>query len=227
MNEKYGFEEECYTVLGRGFGRKTYGLIQNAFAQLPLACVIADRVLVVHGGIGEGKFTLNDIRAVRRPLSDRQLASDPMVWNMLWSDPIEDDQASEQQGVFGVHVSPRASTGLYKFGWNVTKTFCAANGLGLIIRSHQSKEGSLGFSVMHEQMLVRVFSARDYEGHGNDGAVVLIKLQDERDPTGPLIVRPQVIQSMTKVINRAKREKANMFPAPKGSPQKKKPNRWR
>ena len=25
---------------------------------------------------------------------------------------------------------------------------------------------------MHESLLMRVFSARDYEGHGNDGAVV-------------------------------------------------------
>jgi hypothetical protein len=97
-----------------------------------------------------------------------------MVWNILWSDPIEDDQQADQRGVFGVHPSPRSSTGLFKFGWNVTKTFCAANGLGLIIRSHQSKEGSLGFSLMHDRMLIRVFSARDYEEHGNDGAVILV-----------------------------------------------------
>jgi diadenosine tetraphosphatase ApaH/serine/threonine PP2A family protein phosphatase len=203
MNERYGFEAECYQVLGRDIGPKTYELIHRAFDELPLACVINDKVLVVHGGLGDGKWTLNDVRAVERPLRERQLASDPMVWNILWSDPIEDDQQADQQGVFGVHPSPRSSTGLFKFGWNVTKTFCAANGLGLIIRSHQSKEGSLGFSLMHDRMLIRVFSARDYEEHGNDGAVILVSELHPSDKLpsprrGQLIARPQVVRSVTK-----------------------------
>ena len=28
---------------------------------------------------------------------------------------------------------------------------------------------------MHDEKLIRVFSARDYEGHGNDGAVLLVR----------------------------------------------------
>lgn len=198
MNERYGFESECYHVLGEDFGPKTYELIHRAFDELPLACLISEKVLVVHGGIGAGNWLLNDLRAVQRPLRERQLASDPMVWNVLWSDPIEDDHGNDQSTVFGVHASPRSSAGLYKFGWNVTKTFCAANGLGMIIRSHQSKEGSLGFSVMHDKMLVRVFSARDYEEHGNDGAVVLLNLEDPNKPRGGLVVRPQVMRSYAK-----------------------------
>lgn len=198
MNERYGFENECYNVLGADFGPKTYELIHRAFDELPIACLISERILVVHGGIGEGKWLLNDLRCVQRPLRERALAADPIVWNVLWSDPIEDDHAPDEKATFGVHASPRSSTGLYKFGWNVTKTFCAANGLGLIIRSHQSKEGSLGFSVMHDKMLVRVFSARDYEEHGNDGAVILISLKDPTRKHGPLVIRPQVVQSLTK-----------------------------
>jgi diadenosine tetraphosphatase ApaH/serine/threonine PP2A family protein phosphatase len=200
MNEKYGFQDECLTLLGSAFGKKTYELIHGAFCELPLACLIADKILVVHGGIGEGKFSLNDIRAVRRPVVD--VMADSMVWNILWSDPIEDDHSSDQEGIFGVHVSPRCSSGLYKFGWNVTKTFCATNGLGMVIRSHQAKRGGVGFSVMHDKMCVRVFSARDYEGHGNDGSVILVKLKDESQPRGQLLVRPQVIGSLAKHIKK-------------------------
>jgi hypothetical protein len=36
----------------------------------PTALVIADRVLVVHGGIGNGNWTLGDIRTVKRPIPD-------------------------------------------------------------------------------------------------------------------------------------------------------------
>jgi diadenosine tetraphosphatase ApaH/serine/threonine PP2A family protein phosphatase len=221
MNERYGFENECYSVLGADVGPKTYELIHRAFDELPLACLINDKVLVVHGGLGDGRFTLNDIRGVERPLKERQLSNDPMVWNMLWSDPIEDDKADDQEGIFGVHQSPRSSTGLFKFGWNVTKTFCAANGLGLIIRSHQSKAGSLGFSVMHDRMLVRVFSARDYEEHGNDGAVLLVTAQTDKNPlarTGALAVRPQVVRSVTKGagkkrVTRRKKRRGSIGPS--------------
>merc|ERR1711879_771384 len=37
-----------------------------------------------------------------------------------------------------------------------------------------SKQDSYGFDVMHDHQLIRVFSARDYEGHGNDGAILYL-----------------------------------------------------
>jgi len=206
MNARYGFQMECKRILGTGLGLKTFDLIQRAFDYLPLGCVIAERVLVVHGGLGNGRWSLHDVRDVERPLSDKKLWSDSMVWNILWSDPIEDDVA-DQKATFGVHESPRGrgAQEIFKFGWNVTKTFCAANGLGLIVRSHQSKAGSLGFSVMHDKMLVRVFSARDYEEHGNDGAVILITPDDLKPRR--LNVRVQVIGSLTKAKGRSSVER--------------------
>merc|ERR1719160_1519330 len=93
-------------------------------------------------------------------------------------------------------MSPRGAT-TARFGWDVTKGFCARNGLSLIVRSHQSKRSSPGFDVMHENLLVRVFSARDYEGHGNDGAVLFVRKSDQH---GLLKVRPQVLRSVTKTL---------------------------
>lgn len=222
MNGRYGFLFECKRILGTALGLKTFDLIQRAFDYLPLGCVIAERILVVHGGLGNGRWSLHDVRDVERPLSDKSLWSDPMVWNILWSDPIEDDVA-DQKGTFGVHESPRGrgTQEIFKFGWNVTKTFCAANGLGLIVRSHQSKAGSLGFSVMHDKMLVRVFSARDYEEHGNDGAVILIS-NDDHNPRH-LNVRVQVIGSLTKAKGRPssirkRRRDTVAFKPKKGAP---------
>ena len=42
--------------------------MQTAFDQLPLACVVGGHILCVHGGVGDGRWDLNDLRAVRRPL---------------------------------------------------------------------------------------------------------------------------------------------------------------
>merc|ERR1712187_248312 len=104
---------------------------------------IESRVLVVHGGIGDGTWTLDDLRATGRPLRGDALWTNQMIFDILWSDPIEDGKNTHPM-VFGVHHSPRGAQ-VSQFSWNITKTFCARNGLGLIIRSHQSKQGSPGF----------------------------------------------------------------------------------
>lgn len=197
MNSKYGFEKHCIERLGEDYGRQVYLAVNDAFDYLPLGCLIGGRVLALHGGIGQGNWSLQRLREVPRPLSHGALAdpANQWLWNILWSDPIEDDQRRQS---FGVHQSPRSKTA-FRFGWNVTSAFCAKNGLDLIIRSHQCKKAGFGFDVMHGDSLVRVFSARDYEGNGNDGAVLHLALQDASEGRHGLItVRPQVLHSLTK-----------------------------
>mmetsp|Transcript_137175 Transcript_137175/g.242507 ORF Transcript_137175/g.242507 Transcript_137175/m.242507 type:complete len:690 (+) Transcript_137175:111-2180(+) len=189
MNEKYGFQDDCRSRLGKEFGQKTYEHFHKAFDQLPVACLVAERILCVHGGIGDGRWTLKDLEQVKRPLTGDKLYQSSWIFNILWSDPTDEDDKPGRSGTFGVHASPRFSTKqnqVVNFGWNVTKTFCARNGIGLILRSHECKEGGLGYDVMHDRRLVRVFSARDYEGNGNSGAAIMIrdvtaveKVQDE------------------------------------------------
>ena len=48
-----------------------YGKIFEAFEMLPLAAVVAEQVLVLHGGIGDGSWGLEDLKhRVPRPLRD-------------------------------------------------------------------------------------------------------------------------------------------------------------
>lgn len=197
MNAKYGFEAACYAQLGPTLGRDVFKACSALFTYLPLGCLIAGKILAVHGGIGDGKWLINDLKKVQRPLGHNSLLEkkNRWLWNILWSDPIEDDLSDSSAAVFGVHVSPRSKSAV-KFGWNVTQAFCAKNGLDLVVRSHQSKKGSLGFDVMHNESLIRVFSARDYEHNRNDGAVLLIT-GDEHDV---LTVRSQVLASYAKTV---------------------------
>jgi hypothetical protein len=217
MNEKYGFRDDCRTRLGKEFGYKVYDHFHNAFDQLPVACVVAQKVLVVHGGLGDGRWTLNDVESIERPLKGDALYSSP-VFNMLWSDPM-DDEEENGASTFGVHASPRRRD-VVKFGWNVTKMFCARNGIGLIVRSHECKLGGMGFDVMHQSRLIRVFSARDYEGNGNSAAVLMITASavrrfesEETAGAAPLLtVRPQVIHSTTQGCLQAE---ADELPSPR------------
>jgi len=187
--------EECNNKIGKELGPKVFNVIQSAFDVLPLACLIGNRILVVHGGIGNGQWKVGDVRTLKRPIREDQL-NQGMINDILWSDPIEDDDEQMEQ-VFGVHDSPRGAK-ISLFSWSVTTMFCARNGLSLIVRSHQSKKNSPGVDVMHEHLLMRVFSARDYEGHGNDGAVLLIRALNDSSGLDVLTVRAQVLGSLTK-----------------------------
>ncbi len=51
-----------------GTRRLLFGRFAQAFSWLPLAATISDRILVVHGGIGKGDWTLDQLMAVNRPL---------------------------------------------------------------------------------------------------------------------------------------------------------------
>mmetsp|Transcript_164147 Transcript_164147/g.526354 ORF Transcript_164147/g.526354 Transcript_164147/m.526354 type:complete len:509 (-) Transcript_164147:304-1830(-) len=202
MNVKYGFKESVIQAMGPEEGPAIFEMIGDAFSYLPLATRINDKILIVHGGIGDGKWDVHDLREVKRPLHhpDLQKDSNQWIWNLLWSDPIEDDEGSSSSGVFGVHSSPRGKMA-YKFGWNITQGFCARNGLDLIVRSHQAKKQGLGFDVMHNESLMRVFSARDYENHHNDCAILSVTNSEEGDGNekdGVLTVRPQVLSSISR-----------------------------
>eukprot|EP00931_Biecheleriopsis_adriatica_P064626 TRINITY_DN39377_c0_g1_i1.p1 TRINITY_DN39377_c0_g1~~TRINITY_DN39377_c0_g1_i1.p1 ORF type:complete len:680 (+),score=110.47 TRINITY_DN39377_c0_g1_i1:226-2040(+) len=223
MNERYGFSEECERLLGAEIGKKIYDLIQKVFNLLPLACLVGDRALIMHGGIGDGTWRLGDLFTVPRPLTPEDLLKQKNRWlyNILWSDPIEDGESADPNTSFGVHPSPRGEKAM-KFSWNVTKTFCARNGIALIIRSHESKQDSRGFEVMHSNMLLRVFSARDYEDHDNDSAVLLLKeesvfVDDDGDETVDLLtVRPQVLRSTAKQRVESQRRAAASKPGKTG-----------
>jgi diadenosine tetraphosphatase ApaH/serine/threonine PP2A family protein phosphatase len=194
MNERYGFKGVCVSTLGAEHGQRFFEAAEKVFEQLPLATLVGQKILVLHGGIGDGNWMLKDLKEVQRPLSHSALQAESWLWNLLWSDPIEDDSDMASRKVFGAHPSPRSKSAV-KFGWDVTQRFCAQNGLDLVVRSHQAKKQGLGFDVMHREMLIRVFSARDYESNRNDGAILHVSGDD--DNSGMLSVRPQVLASLS------------------------------
>jgi diadenosine tetraphosphatase ApaH/serine/threonine PP2A family protein phosphatase len=191
-----GLEAECAQKMGH-YAPRVFDSIQNAFNWLPLGAILGDRILVVHGGIGHGNWDvgyLENLPAhVARPIDHDKIPTDKIVYNVLWSDPIPDD-GDDRPEITGVHDSPRDGHAhmIVTFGRDITEAFCARNSLDMIIRSHQALAKGYGYDVMHGGKCVRVFSARDYEGSGNDGCVLDVEQGD-----GHLLVRPQVLRSLT------------------------------
>ena len=67
--------------------------IYDAFSFLPISALVNRKILVVHGGIGGGGFSLDDLRhGVPRPLISVFDDSIPaFIRQVLWSDPTTSD----------------------------------------------------------------------------------------------------------------------------------------
>merc|ERR1711904_17961 len=142
-------------------GAQTFNLFSEVFCRLPLATLISERVLVLHGGLPRRDgVLLSHIKKINRRKEPSDM--DELMMDLLWSDPGRQHGRSK---------SPRGAGVL--FGPDVTDAFCELNGLACIVRSHEVKDA--GYEWNHERCLT-VFSAANYCGvHRNLGAVIDIE----------------------------------------------------
>ena len=92
--ESVGFGHICKGMFGEVLGTDLYDSIHEAFNYLPLSARVNKSILVLHGGIGDGSFTLEDLKTIPRPLFDFRL--DDRVTNILWSDPSDSDAVMDR-----------------------------------------------------------------------------------------------------------------------------------
>lgn len=133
MNRVYGFEGECKAK----YNERTFKVFSESFSALPLATLIGEKYLTLHGGLfSDDKTSLDDIRKLDRH-AQRQPGQKGLMMEMLWTDPqTEKGRGPSKRGV-----------GL-QFGPDVTKRFCENNGLEAVIRSHEVRME--GYEVEHD-----------------------------------------------------------------------------
>ncbi|CAJ1442137.1 unnamed protein product [Effrenium voratum] len=232
-----GFDRACTDALGMDEGKRIFEGFQSFFEWLPLAARIEQKVLVLHGGLGPGDWSLGDLTMVERPLVSKELhyALDGVVYNILWSDPLSHKPENRKDPLksFGVHDSPRDKHWqvMKNFGRDVTQKFCKAEGLELVIRSHQFTNTCKGYELMHDGHLLRVFSARNYMGGWpcldalsswesqlcsgprsvpNDGGMLLIGYGEDSHGVVSLVVRPRSVERLTGARGRRTDAHSNM-----------------
>lgn len=110
-------------------------LQQEIFSNLPIAAVVFNSFLCLHGGL------LNaDLPNFLKPLStlEKTINSDNfLVYQILWNDPEKDSSISD------IRESKRGP-GAKVFGQNVVNKFCEYNNL-MIIRGHEVCETGFEF----------------------------------------------------------------------------------
>lgn len=152
----YGFFDECK----RRFSVRLFKEFTDVFNCLPVAALIEEIALCMHGGLSPELRHLRQIEQIYRPLvvPDEGLACD-----ILWADP--------EEGTSGWQPSERGVS--FTFGEDVVKRLCDSLGIDIVLRAHQVVDE--GYSFFAGRRLVTIFSASNYCGEfTNSGAMMLM-----------------------------------------------------
>ena len=154
INRVYGFFDECK----RRFSIRLWKKFTECFNCLPVAALINDRVLCMHGGLSPDLITVDQIRKIQRPVN---VPDTGILCDLLWSDP--------DSSVNGWGENERGVS--YVFGADVVGNFLAKQDLDLICRAHQVVEE--GYEFFANRKLVTVFSAPNYCDEFDNSASIL------------------------------------------------------
>lgn len=156
INRIYGFYDECK----RRFNVRLWKIFTDCFNCLPVAALIDEKILCMHGGLSPDLHQLDEIRNLHRPTD---VPDSGLLCDLLWSDPSRDVQ--------GWGMNDRGVS--YTFGADKVTEFLTKHDLDLVCRAHQVVED--GYEFFASRQLVTIFSAPNYCGEfDNAGAMMSV-----------------------------------------------------
>lgn len=156
INKIYGFFDECK----RRYSVKLWKLFSDCFNSLPIAALINDKIICMHGGLSPDLSSLEQLKKIVRPT---EIPDAGLLCDLLWSDPdkLSTGWGENERGV-SVTFSPQ-----------VVEEFLEKHDLDLVCRAHQVVEN--GYEFFANRQLVTLFSAPNYCGEfDNAGALMTI-----------------------------------------------------
>ena len=171
INRIYGFYDECK----RRYTPRLWKTFAGVFNCMPVAALVEQQILCMHGGISPELYDLQQINKLERPSSTPDYG---LMCDLLWADPDVD--------VTGWAESDRGVS--FVFGYQVIKEFNKQFDLSLIVRGHQVVED--GYEFHANRNLVTIFSAPNYCGEfDNAGGIMTI---DEEMVCSFKIIKPSL-----------------------------------
>jgi len=144
ITQVYGFYAECLQKYGTPVA---WQCLTDMFDFLPVAALIDNTILCVHGGLSPSAHHLDQIRATFR---FQEVPHEGLIADLLWSDPSVECE--------GFQTSARGAG--YLFGGDVVSQFLWTNSIECIVRAHQLCTD--GYQRMFDDQLVTVWSAPNY-----------------------------------------------------------------
>jgi serine/threonine-protein phosphatase PP1 catalytic subunit len=154
-NRIYGFYDECK----RRYNVSIWRSFTDLFNYLPVAAIIDDKILCMHGGLSPELKNLQNIESISRPTD---IPDSGLLCDLLWSDP-DKEVLEYDENDRGVSVI---------FGEKVVEDFNKKNDLDLIIRAHQVVDE--GYEFFAKRQLITIFSAPNYCGEFDNSAGIMI-----------------------------------------------------
>lgn len=154
INRIYGFYDECK----KRYNIKLWKTFTDCFNCLPVAAIIDDKIICMHGGLSPELNSLDQIKRIMRPTD---VPDTGLLCDLLWSDPEKEVQGwgENDRGVSFV------------FGPEIVSAFLQKHGLDLVCRAHQVVEE--GYEFFAKRQLVTVFSAPNYCGEFDNAAAMM------------------------------------------------------
>ena len=154
-NRIYGFYDECK----RRYNVRLWRNFTELFNYLPVAALIDEKILCMHGGLSPDLKNFNSITEISRPT---EIPDTGLLCDLLWSDPDKEvlDFEENDRGVSVV------------FGEKIVQDFNKKNDLDLIIRAHQVVDD--GYEFFAQRQLITIFSAPNYCGEFDNSAGIMI-----------------------------------------------------
>ena len=154
-NRIYGFYDECK----RRYNVRIWRSFTDLFNFLPVAAIIDEKILCMHGGLSPELKNLQNIENISRPTD---IPDSGLLCDLLWSDP-DKEVLEYDENDRGVSVI---------FGEKVVEDFNKKNDLDLIIRAHQVVDE--GYEFFAKRQLITIFSAPNYCGEFDNSAGIMI-----------------------------------------------------
>ena len=154
-NRIYGFYDECK----RRYNVRIWRSFTDLFNWLPVAAIIDEKILCMHGGLSPELKNLQNITDIPRPTD---IPDTGLLCDLLWSDP-DKDCVEYDENDRGVSVI---------FGEKIVQDFNKKNDLDLIIRAHQVVDE--GYEFFAQRQLITIFSAPNYCGEFDNSAGIMI-----------------------------------------------------
>ena len=154
-NRIYGFYDECK----RRYNVRLWKSFTELFNYLPVAAIIDDKILCMHGGLSPELKNIQNIADINRPTD---IPDTGLLCDLLWSDP-DKEVAEYDENDRGVSVI---------FGEKIVQDFNKKNDLDLIIRAHQVVDD--GYEFFAQRQLITIFSAPNYCGEFDNSAGIMI-----------------------------------------------------
>ena len=162
----FNFKQECEVK----YDLEIYDRIMEAFDALPIACVLNERFLALHGGISPEVECMSNIMNIDR---FKEPPKDGPLCDFLWADPCDKDNEAIK-----IDWIPNKTRGCsFIFGAKAATPFLNKNNYLSIIRGHEAQLEGFKMSKWNPKVefpsVITVFSAPNYcDVYHNKGAFI-------------------------------------------------------